>query len=87
MREIGVLVLIFVPLDVMLEWNQKVVFRYPAWLHGMLNWLTPEKFWVFFFIVVAVAMLYWGIKWETAATVELEAEEGDHHNADRPFPV
>ena len=51
MREIGVLILIFVPLDLMLEWNQKIVFRYPVWLHGRLSWLTPETFWVPFFIV------------------------------------
>src|ERR1700733_14288594 len=82
MREIGVLVLIFVPLDVMFEWKSGTVFRYPSYLGGWLDWLTPQRFNLIFFTAVAVVMLYLGIKIETAATVELEAEEGDDHNAD-----
>ena len=82
LREIGVLVLVFVPLDVMLEWRFGYVFHYPLWVHGCLDWLTAERFFIFFPTLVAIVMLRLGIKLETEATVELEAEEGDNHNAD-----
>jgi hypothetical protein len=82
MREVGVLVLVFVPLDVMLDWNVRLVFHYPDWMHGYLNWITPERFFIFFSTIVAIVMLRLGIKLETEATVELEAERGDNHNAD-----
>jgi hypothetical protein len=79
MRELGVLILIFVPLDLMLEWNgigRKNQYSYPAWVHGYLNWLTPQWFWIVFATVAAILLLYWGIKLETAATMKLEPEKG-----------
>jgi hypothetical protein len=82
MREVGVLLLIFVPLDVIFEWKDVAVFRFPSSLIGWLSWLTPQRFSVLFFTLVAIAMLYLGIKFETEATVELEVEEGDD-DADR----
>ncbi len=57
MREVGVLVLIFVPLEVALESKGTVLFRYPFWLHGTLNWLTPERLTIVSFVLVAVVML------------------------------
>ncbi len=75
MREVGVLVLVFLPLDVMFESKGTVLFRYPLWLHGTLNWLTPDLLAIVFFILVAVVMLYLGIKIETKATIAIEAEE------------
>jgi hypothetical protein len=82
MREVGVLLLIFVPLDVIFEWKSTAVFHFPSVLGGWLSWLTPQRFSVFFFTAVAVVMLYLGIKLETEATAELEAKEGDDHDAD-----
>ncbi len=75
MREVGVLVLVFVPLEVTFESKGTLSLRYPLWLHGTLNWLTPGRFAIVFFILVAVVMLYLGIKLETKATMEIEAEE------------
>jgi hypothetical protein len=81
MREVGVLVLIFMPLDVLFEWRSAKVFHYASWLNGWLDWLTPQLFSLIFFTPAAIVMLYLGIKLETKATVDL-AEEGDNHNAD-----
>ncbi|MGP8157802.1 MAG: hypothetical protein ACLQMT_13190 [Candidatus Acidiferrales bacterium] len=75
MREIGVLLLVFVPLEVTFESKGTVLFHYPLWLYGTLNWLTPERFAIVFFILIAVVMLYFGIKLETKATMEIEAKE------------
>jgi hypothetical protein len=79
MREIGVLVLIFVPLDLLLDWKSTAVFHYPPWLDGWLDWLTPQRLDLIIFTTIAIVMLYLGIKLETASTVGLDAEKGDNH--------
>jgi hypothetical protein len=86
MREVGVLVLIFVPLDLMFEWKSTKVFHYTPCLNGWLDWLTPQLLSLIFFTVAAIVMLYLGIKVETEATVELEAEKGDNHNDNSSDP-
>lgn len=86
MREVGVLVLIFVPLDLMFEWKSTKVFHYASFLNGWLDWLTPQLFSLISFTVAAIVMLYLGIKLETKATVELEAKKGDNHNGDSGDP-
>jgi hypothetical protein len=75
-REIGVLVLVFVPLDVLLQAKGLVDVRYPAWMDGNMDWCPVQDAVVISFLLVGVLMLYFGIKIETKATVELEATEG-----------
>ena len=75
--------LVFVPLDVMFEWKSTSVYQFPAGLAEWLHWLTQQLFSAVFFTIVAVAMLYLGIRMEAAATVALQAEEGGSDNANR----
>jgi hypothetical protein len=71
MREVGVLVLIFVPLNAVFEF-------------GGSGWLTTHRISiVLFFTAVAIAMSYLGIRLETEPTVELEAKEGGDRGAAR----
>jgi hypothetical protein len=74
LREIGVLVLVFVPLDMVL--HDRTADQY-VYSHSMfwLRWL-PLTLWVeLFFAVAGITLLYFGIKIEANAT--LEGREGD----------
>lgn len=78
LREVGVLILVFVPLDGILMTHGERPLHHPLWFDGAG---------VFLFIGLAIIMLYLGIKLETEATVALEAGKGGNHNGDSNGPV
>jgi hypothetical protein len=80
MREVGVLVLVFVPLEVLIRTATPTVPRYPIWTGGCLDWLTEQLLASIFFTIAAILMLYLGIKIETKATVELDGMKGGNHD-------
>jgi hypothetical protein len=77
LREIGVLVLVFVPLDMVLRENNPDANVNPRWMFW-LQWLSMAHWIELFFGVAGIFLLYFGIKIETAAT--LEEREGDRQN-------
>jgi succinate dehydrogenase/fumarate reductase cytochrome b subunit len=72
-REIGVLTLVFVPLDMLLEGRIQEPEVYPPWLFW-LRWMRLQHWIELVFAVLGVALLYYGIKIEAKA--ELENEKG-----------
>jgi hypothetical protein len=74
LREIGVLVLVFVPLDLILEGKPQASFTYPHWMFW-LGWLSLEHWVVVFFGISGICLLYFGIKIEAKASLEEEGDE------------
>lgn len=68
-REIGVLVLVFVPLDIVLELHANSVPAYPKWMAWM-HWLSPQHFLTVFCAVAGVILLSFGIVIEERASNE-----------------
>jgi hypothetical protein len=74
LREIGVLVLVFVPLDMVLGQPISDPFAYPHWIFW-LRWVSMSQWVELFFGAAGIFLLYYGIKIEAKATEE--AEKGD----------
>jgi hypothetical protein len=74
-REIGVLVLVFVPLDLLLAQGSSggVMHTQSPWLRW-LQWLSPRNWITLFFAVLGSLLLYLGIRIEGEAI--LEEKEG-----------
>jgi len=68
-REIGVLVLVFVPLDVIVDWHSDRVLTYPPWLSWMA-WLSPQHFVTVFFALSGILLVSFGIVIEGKASNE-----------------
>jgi succinate dehydrogenase/fumarate reductase cytochrome b subunit len=73
-REIGVLTLVFVPLDMLLEPRIKDPAKYPDWMFW-LHWLRLQHWIEILFAFVGIVLLYYGIKIEAKAHLE----EGGNH--------
>jgi hypothetical protein len=82
LREIGVLVLVFVPLDMLLRENAPDSYLFPPWMFW-LRWLSMAHWVELFFGMAGIFLLYYGIKIETDAI--LEEQEGDNRD-DVPDP-
>ena len=75
LRECGVLVLIFAPLDILLEAKGTIDWRLLCWQSICISWRHVA---LVFFAVVGIFLLYYGIKIESEAELALnELEEGD----------
>jgi hypothetical protein len=75
LRECGVLVLIFAPLDTLLEVKGTVDWRALCWLGVCISW---QNIALVFFAVVGIFLLYYGIEIEGEAELALqELEKGD----------
>jgi hypothetical protein len=78
LREIGVLVFVFVPLDLILEGKPQAPLPHPEWMFW-LDWLSLEHWVVVFFAVAGVFLLYFGIKIEAEASEE-EDKDAVHNS-------
>ena len=75
LRECGVLVLIFAPLDILVEAKGTVDWRLLCWLRVCISW---QHISLVFFAVVGIFLLYYGIEIEGEAELALqELERGD----------
>jgi len=73
LREIGVLVLVFIPLDVFFDPNALRQATYPMWMHGL-----PLKDWLMlFFGVIGFFLIYCGIKLEGKCIRREKRDERD----------
>ena len=77
LREIGVLVLVFVPLDILLRSRGEAVYKYPDWF-PRTSYIAPQNLTVLFFLGLGVAVLYFGILIEARAA---EQEKGGNQDA------
>jgi hypothetical protein len=77
LREIGVLVLVFVPLDMLLRSRGDVIYKYPDWVPGS-GYIAPQNMTILFFLGLGIAMLYFGIEIEARAS---EQEKGGNQDA------
>ena len=68
-REIGVLVLVFVPLDVIVGWHAEGALAYPPWMSWM-RWLSPQHFVTVFFALSGILLRSFGIVIEARALNE-----------------
>jgi hypothetical protein len=68
-REIGVLTLVFVPLDMLLEGRIQDPPSHPNWMFW-LNWLRLQHWVEILFAVVGVTLPYYGIKIDANAHLE-----------------
>jgi hypothetical protein len=75
-REIGVLTLVFVPLDMLLEGRIQDPPSYPDWMFW-LGWLRLQHWVEILFAAVGIALLYYRIKIESRACLE-DLEGGAH---------
>lgn len=75
LREIGVLVLVFVPLDMVLEGGTQPDSAYPRWMFW-LRWLSTQHWEMLFFAVTGICLVYYGIKIEANAVSEDREEQG-----------
>lgn len=73
-REIGVLTLVFVPLDMLLEGRFQEPPTYPDWMFW-LHWLKLQHWIEILFALVGVVLLYYGIKIEAKAESEQSAKK------------
>jgi succinate dehydrogenase/fumarate reductase cytochrome b subunit len=73
-REIGVLTLVFVPLDMLLQGRIDDSSSYPDWMFWM-HWLRPQHWVEILFAAIGLALLYFGIRIEAKAHLE----EGGNH--------
>jgi hypothetical protein len=67
--EIGVLVLVFVPLEVIVGWHGEGALAYPPWMFWM-RWLSPQHFVTVFFALSGILPLSFGIVIEARALNE-----------------
>jgi hypothetical protein len=72
-REIGVLVLVFVPLDVIVGWHGEGALAYPPWMSWM-RWLSPQHFVTVFFALSGILLLSFDF---VIAAKALNEEKGD----------
>jgi hypothetical protein len=77
-REIGVLTLVFVPLDMLLESRIQEPETYPQWLFW-LRWMRLQHWIELVFAVLGLGLLYFGIRIEAKA--ELEKRRGLNKHA------
>ena len=77
LREIGVLVLVFVPLDMVLRERTSEPFVYPPWMFW-LRWLSISAWVELFFGAAGTFLLYYGIKIEARAIEE--EQKGDNQD-------
>jgi hypothetical protein len=77
-REIGVLTLVFVPLDMLLEGKISNP-ETPNWVFW-LHWMRLQHWIETLFAVVGVALLYYGIKIEARAQLEQERVKGGNQS-------
>jgi len=69
LREIGVLVLVFVPLDMLLRENVSGPVAHSSWMFW-LRWLSMSHWVELFFGAAGIFLLYFGIKIEAKAIEE-----------------
>jgi hypothetical protein len=75
-REIGVLILVFVPLDVWISPSrQSAEPDYPAWMSWM-HALSPDHWRILAFGIGGLIVMYYGIKIEARATAVEDARKG-----------
>jgi hypothetical protein len=87
-REIAVLVFVFVPLNMLLESKGDLKMLYPRWMSGVGQYLSPQHGITIFFALAGIALLHFGIRIESKARAEqrrLKAElrrlkKGDNHD-------
>jgi hypothetical protein len=78
LRECGVLVLIFAPLDILLEAKGTIEWRLLCWQSFCISWRHVA---LVFFAVIGIFLLYYGIRIESEAELALkEFEEGDQND-------
>ena len=76
LREFGVLVVIFAPLDILLEAKGTVAWSQLCWRYGCMS---SRYVALVFFAVVGILLLYYGIRIEGEAELALrEVEKGGH---------
>ena len=68
-REIGVLTLVFVPLDMLLEWKNQDPYVYPTWMFW-LQWLTIQHWTELLFAAIGIFLLYYSIRIEEKGILE-----------------
>jgi hypothetical protein len=75
-REIGVLILVFVPLDIWItpspRANGPIL---PHWLEWA-GYLSADHWRILLFAVGGLTVLHYGIKIEARASIEMEAQKG-----------
>lgn len=69
LREIGVLVLVFVPLDMVVEGRAQPDSDYPHWMFW-LRWLSTQHWEMLFFAALGIILLCSGIKTEAESSIE-----------------
>jgi hypothetical protein len=75
-REIGVLTLVLVPLDIWITPNPRAAEpNYPHWL-AWAHLLTVDHWRILLFAIVGVIVLYYGIRIEAKATTVADGKEG-----------
>jgi hypothetical protein len=75
-REVGVLILVFVPLDIWITPNSRTAEPvYPGWL-TWARFLSVDHWRILLFAIGGLTVLYYGIKIESRATVNDDGEEG-----------
>jgi hypothetical protein len=75
LREIGVLVFVFVPLEMLLQSKGDLQMFYPSWMWWM-HWLPLPRLLTLFFASAGIILRYYGIKIEDETTIE--AAKGDN---------
>jgi len=80
LREIGVLVLVFIPLNVFFEPDALKRVSYPSWM----QWLPLKDWLMLFFGFIGFFLIYCGIKLEAKC---VRAEKRDARNAVSDFSV
>jgi hypothetical protein len=77
-REIGVLILVFVPLDIWIAPSPKSNEpTFPGWL-SWAHFLSVDHWRILLFAVGGLTVLYYGIKIESRATMVIEGQKGDN---------
>jgi hypothetical protein len=83
----GVLVSIFVPLNMMLESKSDMKMLYPIWMSSMGRFLSPQHGITIFFALAGVVLLHFGIRIEAKAKAEqrrlksfIRSRKGDSGN-------
>ena len=80
LKEIGVLVFVFVPLEMLLQSKGDLQIFYPGWM-SWLHWLPLPRLLTLFFASAGIILLYYGTKIEDKATSE--AGKGDNQDVFR----
>jgi hypothetical protein len=75
-REIGVLILVFVPLDIWITPSPKNSDPvYPCWL-AWAHILSVDHWRILLFAIGGLTVLYYGIKIESRATIAIDGQKG-----------